>query len=385
MNLRTFLDTKPLYYDTIDLTRMPQAYAAVEPHLRLGKVVHVVGTNGKGSTGRMLAAMLARAGSRVGHYSSPHILRFNERIWIDGSDIGDSSLESAYGKLMEWLSPETARSLSYFEYTTLLALVAFEGLDYIVLEAGLGGEFDATNVVQKDLSIITPIGLDHQAFLGHSIDEIAATKLRSIEKKALLARQPDSSVYLIAETIAREKGCDLFDTDTVVDQTIKEAVVRMGNDRGWPEYMIQNAMTAAAAYRLVTGEEAPVEALADFHLKGRFERIAGNVILDVGHNLLGAKAVAQALEGEKRVLVYNALSDKNVEEILNVLKPVVKRLEIIDIDSERAMDSERVVSVAKKVGLDVKRFETIGETEQYLVFGSFVVAEAFLKRFGTVR
>ena len=385
MNLRTFLDTKPLYYDTIDLTRMPQAYAAVEPHLRLGKVVHVVGTNGKGSTGRMLAAMLARAGSRVGHYSSPHILRFNERIWIDGSDIGDSSLESAYGKLMEWLSPETARSLSYFEYTTLLALVAFEGLDYIVLEAGLGGEFDATNVVQKDLSIITPIGLDHQAFLGHSIDEIAATKLRSIEKKALLARQPDSSVYSIAETIAREKGCDLFDTDTVVDQTIKEAVVRMGNDRGWPEYMIQNAMTAAAAYRLVTGEEAPVEALADFHLKGRFERIAGNVILDVGHNLLGAKAVAQALEGEKRVLVYNALSDKNVEEILNVLKPVVKRLEIIDIDSERAMDSERVVSVAKKVGLDVKRFETIGETEQYLVFGSFVVAEAFLKRFGTVR
>ena len=385
MNLRTFLDTKPLYYDTIDLTRMPQAYAAVEPHLRLGKVVHVVGTNGKGSTGRMLAAMLARAGSRVGHYSSPHILRFNERIWIDGSDIGDSSLESAYGKLMEWLSPETARSLSYFEYTTLLALVAFEGLDYIVLEAGLGGEFDATNVVQKDLSIITPIGLDHQAFLGHSIDEIAATKLRSIEKKALLARQPDSSVYSIAETIAREKGCDLFDTDTVVDQTTKEAVVRMGNDRGWPEYMIQNAMTAAAAYRLVTGEEAPVEALADFHLKGRFERIAGNVILDVGHNLLGAKAVAQALEGEKRVLVYNALSDKNVEEILNVLKPVVKRLEIIDIDSERAMDSERVVSVAKKVGLDVKRFETIGETEQYLVFGSFVVAEAFLKRFGTVR
>ncbi|WP_300364672.1 bifunctional folylpolyglutamate synthase/dihydrofolate synthase, partial [Hydrogenimonas sp.] len=333
----------------------------------------------------MLAAMLARAGSRVGHYSSPHILRFNERIWIDGSDIGDSSLESAHGRLMEWLPSETARSLSYFEYTTLLALVAFEGLDYIVLEAGLGGEFDATNVVQKDLSIITPIGLDHQAFLGHSIDEIAATKLRSIEKKALLARQPDSSVYSIAETIAREKGCDLFDTDTVVDQTIKEAVVRMGNDRGWPEYMIQNAMTAAAAYRLVTGEEAPVEALADFHLKGRFERIAGNVILDVGHNLLGAKAVAQALEGEKRVLVYNALSDKNVEEILNVLKPVVKRLEIIDIDSERAMDSERVVSVAKKVGLDVKRFETIGETEQYLVFGSFVVAEAFLKRFGTVR
>jgi len=385
MNLQTFLDTKPLYYDTIDLTRMPQAYAAVEPHLRLGKVVHIVGTNGKGSTGRMLAAMLARAGSRVGHYSSPHILRFNERIWIEGSDIDDSLLESAHGKLMEWLSPETARSLSYFEYTTLLALVAFEGLDYIVLEAGLGGEFDATNVVQKDLSIITPIGLDHQAFLGHSIDEIAATKLRSIEKKALLARQPDSSVYPIAETIARERGCDLFDTDTVVDQTTKEAVVRMGNDRGWPEYMIQNAMTAAAAYRLVTGEEAPVEALADFHLKGRFERIAGNVILDVGHNLLGAKAVAQALESEKRVLVYNALSDKNVEEILDVLKPVVKRLEIIDIDSERAMDSERVVSVAKKVGLDVKRFETIGETEQYLVFGSFVVAEAFLKRFGTVR
>jgi hypothetical protein len=120
-------------------------------------------------------------------------------------------------------------------------------------------------------------------------------------------------------------------------------------------------------------------------LKGRFEKVAPNVVLDVGHNPLGAQAVAEALDGKKRILVYNALNDKDVEEILKILEPVVARVEIIPIESERAMDPERLRRVARRIGLDVGTFRRIDPAENYLVFGSFVVAEAFLKRLGHPR
>lgn len=384
-NLSEFLASKPLYYDKIDLSRMPKAYAEVAPHLRLGSVVHLIGTNGKGSTGRMLATLLMHEGFGVGHYSSPHIVTFNERVWIDGSDASDETLERAHRKLMGWLRSETAESLSYFEYTTLLALVAFEGLDYIVLEAGLGGEFDATSVVPKTLSVVTPIGIDHQAFLGETIEEIAATKLRSIDRRALLARQSDERVYRVAEGIAAQKGAELYRAEEMVEDAYRKRIEEATAPLGWPRYLIDNAETAAAAFRLLCGKYPDPELYRKIRLKGRFEKITPNVILDVGHNPLGAKAVAEALDGEKRILVYNALSDKDVEEILGILKPVVERVEIIPIESERAMAREKICDIAGTMGLEVGNFRRVKPEKRYLVFGSFVVAEAFLKRFEAVR
>jgi dihydrofolate synthase/folylpolyglutamate synthase len=333
----------------------------------------------------MLATLLMHEGFRVGHYSSPHIVAFNERVWIDGREADDETLERAHGKLMGWLKPETARSLSYFEYTTLLALVAFEGVDYTVLEAGLGGEFDATNVVPKILSVVTPIGIDHQAFLGETIEEIAATKLRSIDRRALLARQRDERVYRTAEEIASRKGAELFRAEAVVDAACRKRLERVAASLGWPRYLVDNAETAAAAFRLLRGRSPDEAIYGKVRLKGRFEKVAPNVVLDVGHNPLGAQAVAEALDGKKRILVYNALNDKDVEEILKILEPVVARVEIIPIESERAMDPERLRRVARRIGLDVGTFRRIDPAENYLVFGSFVVAEAFLKRLGHPR
>ncbi|MBT8348202.1 MAG: bifunctional folylpolyglutamate synthase/dihydrofolate synthase, partial [Sulfurovum sp.] len=184
-----FLENKPLYYKEIDHERVHTAYGILKPHIREPRTIHVVGTNGKGSTGRMVAYLAHKSGLSVGHFSSPHILRFNERIWLNGSDSRDDVLEEAHQKLFRILGNEISEKLSYFEYTTLLALVVFEHCDLMVLEAGLGGEFDATNVCDKVLSIITPIGIDHQAFLGESIEEIAGTKIRSIQTQVLLAPQ----------------------------------------------------------------------------------------------------------------------------------------------------------------------------------------------------
>ena len=156
----TFLENKPLYYKEIDHERVHIAYGRLNPHIRHPRTVHIVGTNGKGSTGRMIAHLAYKSGLSVGHFSSPHILKFNERIWLNGSDSSDTLLEEAHQRLFTILGKEMSDKLSYFEYTTLLAFVVFENCDLMVLEAGLGGEFDATNVCDKELSVITPIGLD---------------------------------------------------------------------------------------------------------------------------------------------------------------------------------------------------------------------------------
>lgn len=162
--LNTFLEAKPLYYKEIDHKRVHLAYDMLKFEIVHPVTVHIVGTNAKGSTGRILSHLAHKSGLSVGHYSSPHILKFNERIWLNGEDASDEVLEVAHQRLWKLLGSSMSEALSYFEYTTLLAFVVFEKCDLVVLEAGLGGEFDATNVCAKELSIITPIGLDHQAF-----------------------------------------------------------------------------------------------------------------------------------------------------------------------------------------------------------------------------
>jgi len=121
-----FLDAKPLYYDKIDLERMPNAWKQVRAHLKMPEIIHVIGTNGKGTTGRFLASALLHAGHSVGHYTSPHILRFNERLWLNGSDASDEMLQQAFERVMHLLEPSMAEALSYFEFTTLMAAALYE-------------------------------------------------------------------------------------------------------------------------------------------------------------------------------------------------------------------------------------------------------------------
>ena len=417
--LNDFLNAKPLYYKEIDHERVHLAYARLKPHIKHPETVHIVGTNGKGSTGRMIAH-LAYEASRgqvihdsllhnksqitrplVGHYSSPHILKFNERIWINGADASDEVLESAHQKLFAILGKEMSEALSYFEYTTLLAFVVFEKCDLMVLEAGLGGEFDATNVCDKALSVITPIGIDHQAFLSDSIEEIAATKIRSIQKQVLLAPQVYDEVIEVAEEIAKEKNARLFeirrsgcphpdknihaikrdDNDQILEVGVgtprPTRLVSIAEKKGWPDYLIENAQVAMSALDIL-GIKYDINDLFDLELFGRFYPLTDNIRIDVGHNPLAAHAIAKAMP-EDTVLIYNSLDDKDYEEVLRTLKPKVKRVEIIKIESQRATVTEEIEDVLKRVGLPYSDFQNkINENEQYLVFGSFYVVEAFL-------
>lgn len=189
MVLEDFLNSKPLYYDDIDFNNVNIAWEYLSSHIKLPFVIHIVGTNGKGSTGRYLSSFLTQSNFKTLHYSSPHILKFNERIWINGFDSTDDQLDNAHEKLQNILPQELIKKLTYFEYTTLVALCLSDKLDYLVLEAGLGGEFDATNIVENDLSLFTTIGLDHTEFLGTSIEEIASTKMRSCDNDFIIGKQ----------------------------------------------------------------------------------------------------------------------------------------------------------------------------------------------------
>lgn len=374
-----FLKNKPLYYKEIDHTRIANAYAQLKPHIKHPKTIHIVGTNGKGSTGRMIAYLAYKSGLKTGHFSSPHIMKFNERIWVNGADANDEMLEAAHQKLFGILGRAGCDALSYFEYTTLLALAVFENLDLIVLEAGLGGEYDATNVCDKILSVITPIGIDHRAFLGDSVEEIAGTKIRSIQKRALLAPQPFKEVVKVAQEIAEQKGAKLFLSKcTPMDGRVKR-LNAIAKQKSWGSYLVSNALVCLEALDIL-GIPYDMDDLNSLELFGRFYPWSENVCIDVGHNPLAASVIEKALD-RKVVLIYNSLDDKDYEEVLRILKPKVCRVEIIPIDSERAAALAQIEKILQKIGLPYTYFEEkINKEEEYLVFGSFHTVEAFLKK-----
>ena len=380
MTLENFLNRKPLYYKEIDHERVHIAYGILKPQIKRPRTVQIVGTNGKGSTGRILAYLAYQKGLNVGHYTSPHIINFNERIWLNGKDVSDEILEEAHQKLFAILGQTMSDTLSYFEYTTLLAFVVYENCDLMVLEAGLGGEYDATSVCDKELSIITPIGLDHQSFLGDTVESIATTKIKSIQKKVLLASQTYPEVVEVAQKIASEKGAELFLAETFVckNEVLRETVEKIAKMNFWGAYLIDNAMVALQALEILN-IRYDINKLTDLELFGRFYPIKENIRIDVGHNPLAAKAIVQAMEPQT-VLIYNSLDDKDYETVLRILKPKVKRVEIIKINSQRATTLDEIEKAIQSVGLEYRYFEgTMEAHEHYLVFGSFYVVEEFLK------
>ena len=240
MSLAKFLDGKPLYYKEIDYGRIIRAYDTIKGYLKPFKIIHIIGTNGKGSTGRFLAQILSQNGAKVGHYTSPHIFKFNERFWLNGEVASDEILERAHECLQALLSDEYKIKTSYFEYMTLLSAVLFEGCDYFVCEAGMGGVLDATNVFEKELSIFTPIGFDHTAILGNSLEEISRTKFEAMGKRAILNDEMNEISVAIAKEIASEKGATLsFPREILTKENLNE-IANYADKFNLPEFLRSN-------------------------------------------------------------------------------------------------------------------------------------------------
>ena len=376
--LKQFLQNKPLYYNEIDYSRMPRVYAKIKKNFALPKVIHLIGTNGKGTTGRFLATALNTNNLKVGHYTSPHILDFNERIWISGENASNEVLEEVHQKLQTILDISDSNSLSYFEYTTLLAMLAFKSCDFVVLEAGLGGEYDATAVFEKELTLVTPIDFDHEAFLGNTIEEIAATKLNAINNSAILAPQKFKEVYNIAQDIALKKDVTISNVNELINKSDEEKIKTISTNLTLVAYLEDNLRLSIAALNFL-GIKYAINNFNNARLFGRLSKINENIIVDVGHNPLAATSIVSALDGEKFVLIYNSYKDKNYTEILNILKSIVLHVEIIDINEQRVESREVLQRTLKELKIEYYSFEKVKPQMQYLVFGSFSVVEQFLK------
>ena len=375
MSLKEYLSSKPLYYKHIDYDRMPRVFQSVSNRFKFPKTIHIVGTNGKGSTGRYLAKMMELEGLKVGHYTSPHILEFNERFYKNGVLIEMSELENLHLKLLDILG-ESEKELSYFEYATFLAFLAYEDCDYMLLEAGVGGEFDATNAVSKVLSIVASISVDHQDLLGIGIEDIARTKLASVNNAAVIAPQEyDEAMDVIKR---REKICG-FDFLYVNKNDINDDIENYAQKFSLPNFLKYNLLTAYKA-ALFLGLFPNLKRLGALDLRGRCEKIAPNITLDVGHNIDAAKALSTHFSGKKVVLIYNSYKDKDYISVLKVLIPIIKRVELIDMQNSYRENAKcEIEKYLDCIGIERREYKNTNDGEEYLVFGSFGVAESFLK------
>ncbi|MDO5045076.1 bifunctional folylpolyglutamate synthase/dihydrofolate synthase [Campylobacter sp.] len=389
MKLDEFLSHKPLFYKEIDYTRMPRAWQSIKDKIKPFKIIHIIGTNGKGSTGRFLAQILHLHGKSVGHYTSPHIFEFRERFWLNGQIVKAEILEDAHSRLQSMLSSEFSAKTSYFEYATLLAATLFSQCDYFVCETGMGGEFDATNVFDKLLSLFTPIGLDHVGVLGNSIKEISTTKFNAVScgVRTLLNDDMDKLSVEIGRDIASKKGVKLEFASEILEESDKETIKIYSSKFALAEFLTSNLTLAAAASKIILGK-FDISNLSKLNLRGRCEQVSDNVWVDVGHNELAALAVVKKFKDERLTLIYNSFIDKDFKAVLKALRPIINEVEIYEYESlGRELATDKMAPILDELGLAYRKFKGLSLKEaqksdkKYLVFGSFYLVESFLRQF----
>lgn len=393
------------------LERVREVAARLDLGRPAQRIVTVTGTNGKGSTCAFIASLLRAQGLRVGVYSSPHLLRYNERVLIEGEQAGDDALCAAFAAV------EAARgdiSLTYFEMGTLAAFWLFQqaGLDAVVLEVGLGGRLDAVNLVDADVSVVTNIGLDHSEWLGDSRDSVAAEKagiFRS-DKPALCGDlDPPASLLDCAANLPAPlylRGRD-FDLALGAHGWHWRGVNATGEplelyDLPLLSLPMENAALAIQAFVLLDPNWQPeriADALLQTWVTGRLDRrtLRSNgrdvpLLLDVGHNPHAASYLAESLASRapagRRLAVFGLLADKDLDGILEALLPHVDDWAVAPLATPRSAPAGDLQAALLRRGVSVSihagvaqaleaQLAQAGEGDEILLFGSFYcVAEA---------
>lgn len=379
-----FLAKKSIHYDKIDRFVAFRMFEKYKDKIALKPIIHIVGTNGKGSTGRFLAQLLENLSFKVGHYTSPHILSFNERFYLKGEIASDELLDFAHDELKS-IFKEDLEKISYFEYATFLAAVLFKDCDFIIFEAGLGGEYDATSVFEKKLSIFTRIGYDHIQILGSSLKEIARTKLKVMAKMAIISNEQEELVLKLAKKIALLKGADLKFSKAFEDENLNKEFENYALNFALPQFLKHNLMLALNACLFLTSKEQSLKALKELknlNLAGRCQKISENLFIDVGHNEMAALALKEYFKEKKITLVYNSYLDKEIFKILQILKPIIDTIQIYRYSNEdRKPANDLIFGIAKELNIQCGVFKRINPKEITLVFGSFILVENFLKEY----
>lgn len=331
---------------------------AGDPHRRF-KSIHIAGTNGKGSTSSMIAAILTSAGYSVGLYTSPHLVRFNERIRINGEMISDNDLHKYVGQLR----PEIEQiGATFFEAATAVAFMYFaeKKVDFAVIETGLGGRLDSTNVITPLVSVITTIGKDHMEQLGDTIEAIAFEKAGIIKRKVPVVigkiSSPARDVMIAA---AAKKSAPLYETSRL---RLPAAVsIELAGD-----HQRMNARTAIAAVNIVAqqrviGNDAVRNGLARTSeltgLRGRQELIpqVPAVLLDAGHNPDGIRTLIKRLKKDQHqriVIIFGVMKDKDYRTMVRMFKQIGAVIVAVQPAGERALSVMEIIEQCKRNGLE---------------------------------
>ncbi len=378
------------------------------PERRL-KIIHVAGTNGKGSTCAMIYNVILEAGYSAGFYSSPHLVHYNERFSYNGKLIKDSELAKSIEKVKLACDELVAEGFDHpteFEILTAAALWFFDdmGLEYAVMEVGLGGKLDATNAVEEPIvSVITPIALDHQAYLGDTLVAIAGEKAGIIKPRVPVvsglqlpevmevlrntANKEATSFYPIDESQLEIIRCDLVENHF----RYKESQYKIGL---LGRHQIDNAILAIETLhilrddnRIDLSEEEIKKGLLKTRWPGRLEKIADNpaIFIDGGHNAHGIKAVAQILTPEekgRRLLLLGMRSDKDYKDVLDLVLPLFREVVLTEPVGDQVVSVEELQKEAALRGViaqgdrDYKKalslvLEKASKEDQIFVMGSF--------------
>jgi len=389
-------------------TNLLQAFG--NPH-RNQRYIHIAGTNGKGSVGAMLESILLKAGLKVGFYTSPHLVSFTERFRINRESIPKDTAASIIREVKGVINHKEPPT--FFEFTTAMTLLYFfrEAVDISIIEAGMGGRLDATNVIDPMVSIITNIGLDHQHFLGDTIIDIAKEKAGIIKKEIDLVTAVDQPpVVKLFESLCKKKGAPFW-------RVGKHARYRRLSSGLLGYYGLQdrftnltlglkgrfqhrNAALALLALEILKrkgitiSDEAIQLGLADPLWPGRLEEVASRptIILDGAHNPSAMRSIAQAIgndfDFEKLILVLGIMEDKDISNILTEILPLAHKVIYTRPTYYRAANPQHLMDVAKEFRKDgevqfplstaIERARDIaGKKDLILITGSlFTVGEA---------
>lgn len=363
------------------------------PQFKL-KAVHVAGTNGKGSTAATIAAIMREAGYNVGLYTSPHLIDFAERIRINGHEIEEPEVvrltEGIRSKIRDSEFREELELVTFFEFTTVMAILYFaeRGVDLAVMETGMGGRLDATNVIKPLVSVITNISIEHKDFLGDTLESIAFEKAGIIKEGIpVVTGVEQPSAFQVIEKACNEKGAPIYrlGRDFSFQRKGNSAFSYRGiresfddltlNLRGGHQFA--NASLAIAAAEILGQNwftippKATIAGLGKVSWPGRLETVSQNprIILDGAHNPAGAVVLANAvdkeLEYDKLYLILGIMADKDMEGIISPLAPLAHEVILSRPKYERASKASDLLPLARKYSKNCTSFEDLREAIDY--------------------
>jgi dihydrofolate synthase/folylpolyglutamate synthase len=349
------------------------------------KFVHIAGTNGKGSTAAMIASCLKASGYRVGLYTSPYINRFNERIQVNGVPISDMALEQVVNAIRD-KADSMADSPTEFEMITAIAFLYFlrQRCDIVVLEVGLGGALDSTNVIGvPECAVITALGMDHVKELGPGLAEIASAKAGIIkEKGSVVSYGGESEADAVIMQAVRERSAQLeqvdFDKLTIQSSDLDYTTFDFGDRKQLQipllgAYQPRNAAVAITVLEVLRKkgwaipEHSIRDGLRDVKWPGRFELLRKEplFLLDGSHNAHGMRATVESLQktfpGQKFVFLFSVMADKDVDEMISLLAPLSERFITVTAENPRAMKAPELAQLLREKGLDAAPVSSIAE------------------------